>query len=77
MMQVKVSASKISAISKYLPILNYIYELNGIRLAPHEITTLLYHNYQDFNAREQYFQEFLMNFSVVIESMGNNRIARE
>lgn len=35
MTQVKVSASKINAISKYLPILNYIYELNGIRLAPH------------------------------------------
>lgn len=77
MVEAKGTASKIAAISKYLPIFNYIYELNGIRLAPHEITNLIAQNYQDFALKERYFQEFLANFSVVIENMGNNRIARE
>jgi hypothetical protein len=50
-LQVKATANKISAINKYLPIFNYIYELNGIRLGPHEVTNLLFHNYQDFNIK--------------------------
>lgn len=64
-------------ISKYLPIFFYIYENHGIRLTTHEIITNIFHNYQEFIAKETYFSEFLLNFSTVIESHGNNRIARE
>lgn len=47
-MDIKSKASKLNTISKYLPIFNYLYEMNGIRITTHEIINLLYQNYQSF-----------------------------
>jgi len=46
--EVKSKASKLNTIDKYVPVFNYLYEQQGIRLTTHEVINLVYHNFQEF-----------------------------
>lgn len=74
--EIKTKASKLSNISRYLPVFSYLYEQNGIRVTQNEIIHLVYENYAGFLGKEKFFSDFLVNFSTVCEHEGNNKIIR-
>lgn len=43
--EIKSKATKLNAINHYIPLFNYLYEQNGIRLTINETINLLYQNY--------------------------------
>jgi predicted DNA-binding protein len=63
-------------VHQYLPVFIFLYEQNGVRVTPQEITEIVYHNYPAFLERQNYFEDFLRNFSLIIETVGNSKIIR-
>ena len=50
-LEVKAKAAKLKNIHRYLAVFTFLYEQNGLRLTPHEIIDLVYHNYDSFSQR--------------------------